>query len=98
MVGSDGKSERPRPVRLPHSVPHSDGLGKARPSVRFSFLPMTTFQKEKANALLAFLEYAHAEQYRGTDDDMPDACNDWIGNLTDKEVTDLVLAVYHEGI
>ena len=59
---------------------------------------MTILQKEKANALLAFLEYAHAEQYHGLDDDMPDDCNEWIGSLTDDEVCDLVLAVYRNGI
>lgn len=58
----------------------------------------TLLQKEKANALLAFLEYAHAEQYAGLDDEMPDHCNEWIGNLKDDEVCDLVLAVFREGL
>ena len=59
---------------------------------------MTTLQKEKANALREFLQYSHAEQYIGTDDDMPDSCDDWVASLTDNELCTLVLAAYHEGI
>ena len=55
-------------------------------------------QKEKAQALLAFLEAAHAEQYTGLDDPMCVDCNDWISSLTDDEVCELVLAVFREGI
>lgn len=59
---------------------------------------MTLLHKEKANALLAFLEYAHAEQYQGLDDEMPDHCNEWIASLTEDEVCDLVLPVFREGL
>lgn len=56
------------------------------------------FHKEKASALLTLLQNAHAEQYQGLDDEMADDCNEWIGNLTDDEVSDIVLAVYHKGL
>jgi hypothetical protein len=54
--------------------------------------------KDKAQALLTFLEWCHADDYTGLDDDMPDACNDWISDLTDDYVCDLVLSTFHEGI
>lgn len=56
------------------------------------------FHKEKASALLTLLQNAHAEQYQGLDDEMADDCNEWIGNLTDDEVSEIVLAVYHNGL
>ena len=59
---------------------------------------MKLFQKEKANALLQFLEYAHAEQYSGLDDEMADDCNEWISSLSDDEVSELVLAAFREGL
>lgn len=59
---------------------------------------MTIFQKEQAKALLDLLTIAHAVQYAGLDDDMADNCDDWIGNLTDDEVCDIVLKVFHEGL
>lgn len=59
---------------------------------------MSLLQNEKSRALLDLLTAAHAEEYHGLDDDMPDACNDWIADLTDDELCDIVLAVYHSGI
>ena len=59
---------------------------------------MSLMHKEKAKALLDFLQNAHAEQYHGLDDDMPDDCNDWIEKLTDDELCELVLATFHDGI
>lgn len=56
------------------------------------------FHKEKAAALLTLLQNAHAEQYQGLDDEMADDCNEWIGNLTDDEVSEIVLATYHSGL
>ncbi len=35
-----------------------------------------------------FLKDKHAEDYHGTDDDMPDAFDDWMGNLDISEVMD----------
>ena len=35
-----------------------------------------------------FLQEQHADQYRGLDDDMPDACGDWIANLDPEEFID----------
>ncbi len=32
-----------------------------------------------------YLEMVHAEDYHGTDDDMPDAFNDWLGSLDGEE-------------
>ena len=55
-------------------------------------------KKERAQALLTFLKWCHAEDYAGTDDDMSDHCNDWISDLTDDEVRDLVLSTFREGI
>lgn len=54
--------------------------------------------KEKAQALLTLLEWAHAEQYTGLDDDMIDDCNDWISGLTDDEVADIAIRTFLEGI
>lgn len=59
---------------------------------------MTLLHKEKAKALIDLLSWAHAEQYVGTDDNMIDDCDDWIGALTDEEVTEIVLSTFHEGI
>ena len=42
-----------------------------------------------AEALEEFLQWAHAEQYTGLDDDMIDATNDWVAELTPEEVGDL---------
>jgi hypothetical protein len=35
-----------------------------------------------------FLQEKHAEVYTGLDDEMADACNDWIGELDVQEVID----------
>lgn len=51
-----------------------------------------------SQALREYLQWEHANVYTGMDDDMADRCDDWIANLTDKEITDLVLACFHEGI
>ena len=51
-----------------------------------------------SQALKEFLEWEHAKQYVGTDDDMPDACNAWISNLIDDDVCRMVLAVFREGL
>jgi hypothetical protein len=56
------------------------------------------FHQEQAKALLELLRSAHAVQYTGLDDEMPDDCNDWIESLSDDEICELVLAVYHEGL
>jgi len=49
--------------------------------------------RNKAEALLEFLQFVHAEDYHGTDDDMYDAFSDWLANLKDAEVCDIVLDV-----
>lgn len=56
------------------------------------------FHKEQAEALLELLRSAHAVQYTGLDDEMADDCDEWIGSLTDEELCDIVLAVYHRGL
>lgn len=56
------------------------------------------FTKEKAQALLTFLQNCHAEQYTGLDDDMIDDCDDWISGLSDDEVSELVLSTFRNGI
>lgn len=57
-----------------------------------------TFNEEQATALLELLRYAHAVQYTGLDDEMADDCEEWIGNLKDEEICDIVLSVYHKGL
>ena len=59
---------------------------------------MTTMHKEKAEALLSLLSWAHAEQYTVLDDEMIDDCSDWVGNLTEDEISDIVLSVYQQGL
>ena len=59
---------------------------------------MTLFHTEKAEALLTILQNAHAEQYTGLDDEMPDDCNNWISDLTDDDVSEIVLSVFRKGI
>lgn len=59
---------------------------------------MKLLEREKADALRTLLEYAHAEDYRGTDDDMPDDCDHWISELTDDELCKIILSIFHEGI
>lgn len=61
-------------------------------------ITMSIFQKEKAAALLELLRSAHAEQYSGLDDEMPDDCEEWISNLTDDEISEICVVVYHKGI
>jgi hypothetical protein len=58
----------------------------------------TYFQKKQAEALLSFLEYAHADQYIGLDDDMPDDCSKFIANMTEDEVITLIVSVYRNGL
>jgi hypothetical protein len=55
-------------------------------------------KKDKAQALLELLSIAHADDYMGTDDMMIDSCNDWIADLTDEEICEIVLNIYHAGI
>lgn len=59
---------------------------------------MSLFKKEQAKALLDLLSSAHAEQYSGLDDEMADDCSDWISSLKEDEVTEIVLAVFRNGI
>lgn len=59
---------------------------------------MSLFQKEKAKALLDLLQAEHAIQYTGTDDMMPDDCDDWISSLTEDEVADICISVFRAGI
>ena len=59
---------------------------------------MTMFHEKKAVALLELLQYAHAEQYTGLDDEMPDDCDDWISSLSDDELSEIIINVYREGI
>ena len=55
-----------------------------------------SFRDEKAQLLLRLLICEHAEDYIGTDDDMPDACDDWISSLTDDELCDIILTIFRE--
>ena len=59
---------------------------------------MTTLQKEKASALRTLLEYEHATEYMGTDDDMSDKFNDWLSSLDEEEICQIILSVFREGI
>ena len=60
--------------------------------------PVNMKNKNKADALLEFLEWCHADDYMGTDDDMSDHCNDWISGLSDDEVAELAISTFREGI
>ena len=42
-----------------------------------------------------FLRAEHAKQYTGTDDDMPDAFEDWVGNLEADDWIDLMVDYTH---
>jgi hypothetical protein len=64
----------------------------------FLFISMTISHKEKADALLTLLQIHFSEDYMGTDDDMSDRFDSWVSNLTDKEVADICISVYREGI
>ena len=59
---------------------------------------MSLMHKDKAKALNEYLEWCHAEDYTGTDDDMPDCCADWIAELTEDELCYLVIATLREGL
>lgn len=59
---------------------------------------MSLMRQEKAKALHELLAWAHAEQYTGLDDEMPDDCSDWIGSLTEEEVSEIALSVFREGL
>ena len=59
---------------------------------------MSLMHKDKAKALNEYLEWCHAEQYTGLDDEMGEDCGDWIGNLTEDELCDLVISTFREGI
>ena len=52
----------------------------------------------KAEALLEFLEWCHADNYTGTDDDMPDHCNSWISSLSLAEVGDMAQSTFEKGL
>lgn len=34
----------------------------------------------------SYLSYIHAQDYIGTDDNMPDAFNDWLSEITDEDM------------
>lgn len=51
-----------------------------------------------SQALREFLQWEHAKQYTGTDDDMPDACDHWISELTDEQVAVMAVSVFRQGI
>jgi len=59
---------------------------------------MTLMHKDKSKALNEYLEWCHAEQYTGLDDEMGDDCCDWIDGLTEDELCNLVLQTYKEGL
>lgn len=43
---------------------------------------------KKYQTFTEFLINKHAEQYTGLDDEMPDACSDWIADLSVYELID----------
>lgn len=43
--------------------------------------PLFRRYQEKSQTFADFLREKHAEDYQGTDDDMPDAFDAWLGNL-----------------
>ena len=59
---------------------------------------MTLLHKDKAKALYDLLSWAHAEQYTGLYDEMPDDCNDWISALTEDEVAEIAVSTFKAGL
>lgn len=55
-------------------------------------------EREQAQSLLDLLVSVHADQYQGLDDEMADDCNEWIASLSDDELSDIVLRIFHKGI
>ena len=51
-----------------------------------------------SQALREFLQWEHAKQYMGTDDDMPDNFDSWVSELEDSELSAMVISVFHEGV
>lgn len=43
-----------------------------------------------------FLKEKHAEDYHGTDDNMPDAFDDWCGDLDIQEIMDFADEAVHQ--
>ena len=52
----------------------------------------------KGQLIDELLQEEFAEDYQGLDDDMPDACSEWIGDLKDDELCDIILRIYHKEI
>lgn len=47
---------------------------------------------DKIETFEDYLQQVHAEDYIGTDDDMPDAFDNWVGDLDNTELMDLAEA------
>jgi len=52
--------------------------------------------KKTGESLEEFLQWVFAEDYMGTDDDMGEACNDWIDSLSPKEVGDIAQEYFNK--
>lgn len=53
-----------------------------------------TIHTQKQQALIDLLMWAHADEYRGTDDDMSDAFDDWMGDLTEKNLSEIIISTH----
>lgn len=55
-------------------------------------------EKENSKALYTILRNEHANGYQGLDDDMNDHLDDWISELSEDEVCEIILSIYRKGI
>lgn len=53
-----------------------------------SSIAQTLSELSEARIFNSYLSYQHALGYRWLDDNMPDAFDDWLSELTDYEITD----------
>lgn len=51
-------------------------------------IAQTLSELSEARIFNDYLSYQHAQDYQWRDDDMPDAFNEWLSELTDEEMTE----------
>ena len=50
-------------------------------------IAQTLSELSEARIFNSYLSYMHAQDYTGLDDNMPDAFDEWLSELTDDEMT-----------
>lgn len=51
-------------------------------------IAQTLSELSEARIFNSYLSYQHAQDYQWRDDDMPDAFDEWLSELTDEETTE----------